>query len=284
MQPAISIVGTGKVGSTLARLLYKAGYRVVSVYNRTPEKAEPLVQDTGAKLLESPANAVDDADIIFLTVADDAIETVADEMVHLNWQNKAIVHTSGAASIDKLEVLAQSGAMTGSLHPAFPFADVTLAMENLAGASFAIETAYPLLEQWLRDIVSALEGQVILIPPGKKAQYHAALVFASNYTVSLYAIARQLLEDLDAESDAIDNALIVLLQATVDNIRKQGIPDALTGPLSRGDIGTIDSHLDALNDDNIKHTYIALARLSYPMLEQRGINTHIIEEWLQEKL
>lgn len=283
MRPAISIIGTGKVGTTLARLWFKMGYKIEAVYNRSPEKAKQLALDTGARLVDSPGDAVENADIVFLTVPDDAIETVAMELQNVSWQGKAVVHTSGVASIDKLAVLVESGAMTGSLHPAFPFADVNSAMENLSGATFAIETNNSLLEQWLGELVTVLEGKVIKIPPGKKAQYHAALVFASNYTVSLYAIARNLLEDLNADSGAIDNALMVLLQATVDNIRKQGIPDALTGPLTRADTGTIDSHLNALDDETLKQAYIALARLSYPMLEQRGINTKTIEEVFRDK-
>lgn len=283
MRPAISIIGAGKVGTTLARLWFKVGYKIEAVYNRSPEKAKQLALDIGARVVNSPGDAVENADIVFLTVPDDAIETVATELQGLNWQGKAVVHTSGVASIDKLAVLAESGAMTGSLHPAFPFADVNSAMENLPGATFAIETNNFLLEQWLGELVTVLNGQVIKIPPGKKAQYHSALVFASNYTVSLYAIARNLLEDLNADSGAIDNALMVLLQATVDNIRKQGIPDALTGPLTRADTGTIDSHLNALDDETLKQAYIALARLSYPMLEQRGINTKTIEEVFRDK-
>lgn len=283
MRPAISIIGTGKVGTTLARLWNKREYKIVSLYNRTPEKAKQLARDTGAKFAESLGDAVENADIVFLTVPDDAIETVAKDLQGLNWQGKAVVHTSGVATIDKLAILVDSGAMIGSLHPAFPFSDVASAMENLSGATFAIEADNSLLKQWLEDLVTVLNGQVIMIPLGKKAQYHAALVFASNYTVSLYAIAKNLLKALNADSSAIDNALMVLLQATVDNIRKQGIPDALTGPLSRADTGTIESHLNTLDDETLKQVYIALARLSYPMLEQRGINTQTIEEIFRDK-
>ena len=73
----------------------------MSVYNRTAQKAEQLAQDIEAQIVDTPGNAVSDADVIFLTVADDAIEIVANAIAHLNWQGKAIVHTSGVAGLNK---------------------------------------------------------------------------------------------------------------------------------------------------------------------------------------
>jgi len=282
LRPTIGIIGAGKVGSTLARLLYKTGYEITAVYSRTPEKVRALAEKTDATIANQLSDVVKNANLILLTVSDDAIETIATELASCDWQGRAIVHTSGAAGIEKLQSLADASAMVGSLHPAFPFADVESAMEKLAGASFAVEAPDGQLKIWLQDIVVALDGQVILIPEGKKALYHAALVIASNYTVTLYAIAQQMLKNLDADSEAIDNALTTLVQATVENIASQGIPDALTGPLSRADTGTIQSHLAAIDDYTLATAYIALARLSFPMLQQRGINTHLIEKLLQD--
>lgn len=191
-----------------------------------------------------------------------------------------IVHTSGAADIGKLGVLSDENVMLGSLHPAFPFANTDVAVPSLENVTFAIESSHEKLQTWLEDIVESVGGQTILIPAGKKAQYHAALVFMSNYTVTLYAIAQELLKSLDAEPIASKNALMTLLSATVKNIAEQDIPAALTGPLTRVDTGTITAHLDALDDENLKSLYKDLARLSYPMLQQRGIDTTIIEQAL----
>ena len=278
----ISIIGVGKVGDTLARLWHNAGYQIVTVYNRTPSKAENLAKQTGATIAATPKDAVTAADLICLTVSDDAIQPITAALSHADWQDKALIHTSGAASTDILDPVAKKGAMVGSLHPALPFADVHTAMQKVAGASFAIEASAAPLQQWLEHLVAAVSGNHIIIPPGKKALYHAALVITSNYTVTLYAVAQSLLASLSDDTTAIDNILQPLLTATCANIRQQGIPEALTGPLTRADVGTLQSHLNAIDDATLKQAYSALARLSFPMLHQRGIHTQQIEELLQE--
>ncbi len=145
-----------------------------------------------------------------------------------------------------LAALAERGVQVGSLHPAYPFADVDTAISGLPGSTFAVEAQDEPLRSWLFEIVAALDGRALAIPPGGKAIYHAALVIASNYTVTLYALAESLLTGLGADKAAADAALDALLAGTVENLKAQGVPDALTGPLVRGDVGTIAAHLAAL--------------------------------------
>jgi predicted short-subunit dehydrogenase-like oxidoreductase (DUF2520 family) len=283
MQPRIGIIGTGKVGCTLARLWNQAGYAITTVYNRTPEKAENLVHYIpAAQVVESPTVVVELADIILLSVSDDALPQMVNKLSGCDCRGKIVVHTSGAPSIDVLQGLVDVGAMVGSLHPIFPFADVESAMRDLQGSTFAIEASDERVQQRLTELVESLKGQILLIPSGKKALYHAALAIASNYTVTLYAVAEAILVSLRAERSVADNALNVLVEATVTNIRQQGIPQALTGPLSRADVGTIQAHLDAIDDDMLRNVYKGLARLSYPMLQERGVDTTQIEQVLQE--
>ncbi len=282
LKPTLSVIGAGKVGSALARLWYKAGYDIQTVYNRTPEKAIELARYVNAHAIDTVAEAVNSADIIFLTVSDDALLPIVRLLDELDLTGKAIVHTSGVASLDVLSDLSKQGAVRGSFHPAFPFANVDSAIETLSGATFAIEADTVKLQNQLRDLAEILAGRVILIPAGEKALYHAALVFISNYTVTLYAVAEGLLKSFSSDQVAIESVLMNLLRATVDNIDEQGIPNSLTGPLVRADVSTLQKHLHALDDDLLKATYINLARLSYPMLEQRGINSDIIEQQLQE--
>jgi predicted short-subunit dehydrogenase-like oxidoreductase (DUF2520 family) len=173
------------------------------------------------------------------------------------------------------------------LHPAYPFADVDRAVVGLPGAAFAVEASDSTLRGWLLNIVGALDGHAVEITPGTKALYHAAMVIASNYTVTLYAIAERLLLDIGAEHTAADAALNALLMGTLENLRAKGIPDALTGPLVRADVGTIKAHLSALRgekiDPRLGYLYKLLARLSYPMLEARDIPTEAIESLFEEK-
>jgi predicted short-subunit dehydrogenase-like oxidoreductase (DUF2520 family) len=133
--------------------------------------------------------------------------------------------------------------------------------------------------------VSAVDGRIFVIPPGSKAIYHSAFVFASNYVVTLYAIAEKLLVGLGAEREVADNALNGLLAGTVANLRQQGVPAALTGPLVRGDAETIRLHLEALGriDGDLVELYRQLGRLSLPMLEARQIETSFVEQILNRK-
>jgi predicted short-subunit dehydrogenase-like oxidoreductase (DUF2520 family) len=185
-----------------------------------------------------------------------------------------------------LAALAAKGASVGTLHPSFPFTYVAKAVERWAGAGFALEAQDDVLRGWLLELIAALDGEALAIPAGGKVLYHAALVIASNYTVTLYALAERLLMSLGIERSAAGIALNPLVAAIVDNLRTQGIPDALPGPLTRADVGTVAAHLRALEayDREIAEVYRQLARLSFPMLAERGVALEGLERLLaQEK-
>jgi predicted short-subunit dehydrogenase-like oxidoreductase (DUF2520 family) len=280
LKPTLAFVGAGKVGATLARLLVARGYVVTSVYSRSYSHADELARQVGARAVESPRDLT--GDLAILAVPDDAIEAAAQALA--GFDGMAAVHTSGARDAGALAALAGQGITVGSLHPAYPFADVETSIAGLPGAAFAVEAENARLMDWLRGIVAALDGRVLLIPPGGKALYHAALCIASNYAVTLYALAERLLASLGADKSAADAALNVLLGGTVENLRARGVPRALTGPLVRSDVGTIAGHLAALNaaDPQIADAYRALARLTYPLLVARGIAPESIELLLRQ--
>lgn len=289
-KPRLGIIGTGKVGQTLAIAWHKAGYRISAVHNRTTHSAQKLAQKMNAQVT-TVQDLCSLADLILLSVPDNEIATVAEKLARyeLSWQGKAIVHTSGATSLDPLLSLAEQGAMVGSLHPAFPFASVEKAVNRVYGATFAVETQDDLLQNWLHSLISSLDGHSITIPAGKKALYHVALVFASNYTVTLFDIAKQLLHTLDADPQAVQTALSTLVSATADNLASQSTPDALTGPLLRADTDTLTAHLHALenataldNHEDIRQLYLALAKLTLPMVKQRDIETDTLDTFLQD--
>jgi predicted short-subunit dehydrogenase-like oxidoreductase (DUF2520 family) len=279
----IALIGAGKAGSALARAWAARGIKVVAIASRTHRHAEVLALELGTSattIIDAPS----EANITILAVPDDAIASVAALLGGLDWHDKGVVHLSGAQPSELLKPLARRGAMTGNLHPAYPFAQKDIQAGALYGVTFAIESNHPRLTEWLYDLVNAAEGRALPLRPEQKRLYHAALTLTSNYAVSLYAASRRLLKSIGAEDETADAALLALLSATLDNLRERGIPDALTGPLVRGDMGTVEAHLEALSGQHdIVSAYLALARLTLPLLEERRIDTGsiegIIEKW-----
>ena len=266
-QPTLGFIGTGKVGTTLARLYSQQGY-VVSVWSsRQPDAIQEAVRS---------------CDLCVICVPDDVIQSIADMIASQasDLTGKAIVHTSGAHDAHVLDALAAKGAAVGSFHPAYPFANVESALNGLIGASFAIEAQDARLNAWLCDLALALNGQIIQLTANQKALYHAALCIASNYAVTLYALAEHLLLGMNTPRAAVDQALGRLMAGTVDNLREKGIPDALTGPLVRGDINTVQAHITALNnvDEEIAHLYRLLGRATLPLVQARGVPIEAIEK------
>lgn len=284
-RPSLGIIGAGNVGTALALLLSRAGYEVRAVFSRTESRAQRLVEAVGGQAVTSAAAVVEAADLILLTVPDDVVAAVALSLQDSEWSGKGAAHTAGALDAACLDVLAARGAMTGSFHPAFPFAGFETALAGLPRSVFAVEARTVELQRWLIGMADALSGRWLVIPEGQKALYHCALVIASNYLVTLYALAERMLQALGAERQVVSQALNALVQATVDNLREQGIPQALTGPLTRADVGTVRAHLNALAayDRDVLMLYRLLAQVTVPLVAQRGLPTEWIDALIHQE-
>jgi predicted short-subunit dehydrogenase-like oxidoreductase (DUF2520 family) len=283
-RPTLGFVGIGKVGQTLARLLHQQGYSISALWNRHPEAAADLAERVQSQVVESPSSVVRQAAITFLTVSDAALPGLASTLVLEGLSDRAVIHTSGALDMNVLSALAASGAMIGSLHPAYPFAAVESAVAGLPGAAFALEASHSRLYGLLCQVVSDLRGHVIRIKPGDKALYHAALVLASNYGVTLYALAEKILQHVDASSGASHAALDSLLTGMLHNLRTRSPAAVLTGPLVRGDVETVEAHLQALQhyDSALYDLYRQLGLLTLPLAEARGTEVASLRRLLQE--
>lgn len=279
--PKLGFIGTGKVAKTLAKIWHQQAYSIGAIYNRTISSAQELGDDLQVPFYTTPLEVIEACDLIFLTVSDDSISTLVSQLETADWTGKAIVHVSGGTSLEPLIPIVQAGGMIASLHPVLPFASVETSIQQIIGATFALECEDEFLKGCLMELVQSIKGNIIQIPIGKKAQYHAALVIASNYMVSLYSVAQSLLLELSDDALTVNHALNSLMSATMNNLIEQGIPMALTGPLVRADVGMIQSHLEALADHPAeKDLYTRLAKLSYPMLIARDIDTDLIDKIL----
>ena len=211
----------------------------------------------------------DVAERVFITTPDDVIASVCGEV---QWHSgQSVVHCSGAHSVDILEPARKLGAAVGSFHPLQTFAGVDQAIENLPGSTFTLE-AEELLLSTLKDLAALLNGNYVELKPGDKVLYHAAAVFACNYLVTLVKLALDLWQIFGVSPGEATKALMPLIKGTVNNIDKIGLPDCLTGPIARGDLGTIGRHLGALEDRSpaLLHTYKELGLQTIPIALAKG--------------
>jgi predicted short-subunit dehydrogenase-like oxidoreductase (DUF2520 family) len=238
----IGFIGAGTVGTALAMLLSQKGYQFVGASRRRRTAAGAV---SNLHLMDSNQAVADAAELVFITTPDDAIAAVASEV---KWRRgQSVVHCSGADSVAILEPARQAGARVGGFHPLQTFAGVREAVENIPGSTFGIEAEEPLLTT-LKTMVENLGGHWIKLRAEDKVAYHAAAVFACNYLVTLVKLATDLWQTFNIPADRATQALLPLIRGTLHNIETIGIPDCLTGPIARGDTGTIRKHLKALGE------------------------------------
>jgi predicted short-subunit dehydrogenase-like oxidoreductase (DUF2520 family) len=238
----IGFVGAGRLASVLAPALARAGYRVAAVASQARQDAEALAERLpGARAQPTPQAVAEAADLVFLTVPDDAIAAVAGS---IRWRpDSAAVHCSGAFGLELLVTPGSQGAATGSFHPMQTFASNDA---ELAGVTVAIEATGGLLGT-LNDVARALGCRLIELPPGSKSLYHASAAFAGNYLVTMLAQAARLWQPFGASEAEALAALLPLAKTAIANVERLGPTAALTGPIARGDAGTVRRHLDGLD-------------------------------------
>lgn len=248
MSVRFAIIGAGKVGTALAKLLADAGYEFVGAASRSLESAQAACAFAGAGTATSNASELTHgADLVFITTPDDTIESVCDELAQAGafTSGSVVAHCSGALPSTVLEGARKSGAHIGSMHPMQSFATVEQAVRILPGSCCCIE-GEPEAIAVLEGAARALAAHVLTIATEDKALYHAAGCVASNYLVALQNAALKLNEAAGISREDALKIMIPLLRGTVDNFEKVGIPGCLTGPIARGDVETVRRHLAAI--------------------------------------
>lgn len=249
------IVGAGRVGLTFARALRHAGHHV-----RVLGRAERPLPDGVLKVESLWAEALSQARLIVVSVPDDAIASVAERLAAEGIKPEQVVlHTSGLQDRTALAALDSSGAALGSIHPMQSFPDRSGNPERLHGISAAIEGDSRALGEarWLARRLGF--SPVIEITAEGKPRYHAAAVFACNYVVVLAAIAQRLAGEAGIPESQARALLAPIMTETVAQLAERSPRSVLTGPVARGDQGTIAAHLDIL-DGRVKQLYELLAQ------------------------
>lgn len=244
-RPDITIVGTGAVGSALAQALYQAGYPIQAIVSRHAERAEQLANAVGS----STAVTIEDswsanAAVTFICVPDDVIAQTAKQLANnRSWEGKIVAHTSGIKPASALQPLSPKGAYLMSFHPMQTFS-------RHAGNSF--ENIYIGLEGNEKAISIGLGiakdlGSIgWVLQTDHKARYHLAASIASNYLTTVVSTACDVLETIGLTRNEAIALLRPLVTQTCTNVTDTLPEQALTGPAARGDIHTLNGHLEAI--------------------------------------
>jgi predicted short-subunit dehydrogenase-like oxidoreductase (DUF2520 family) len=250
-KPTIAIVGCGTVGSAIGKLLSDAGYRISGVATSNLKTARKAAGVTGAGTFSnSPSEVTTGAKVVFITTPDDLIESTCVKISEDKGfaRDTVVIHCSGGLSSEILSSAKRCGALVATLHPLQSFASVDQAVSLVPGSFCTIEGDRNALSV-VRQIVQDIGGIILEITAEKKTLYHAAAVVASNYLVTLIYLALELNHAAGLPSDTSLEALLPLIEGTLSNIGKKGIPGALTGPIARGDVATVSAHVKAIEKD-----------------------------------
>ena len=268
--PSIGIVGAGAVGTALGVALSRAGWPIHAVASRDAgrrERFRALVEVNRAFV--DPEALVEEVELIILAVPDDVIAPLASGL--RMYSGQAMIHTSGAVGAEALAPAMAAGTQIGSFHPLVAFADTERAVEALHGATIAIE-ADDQLAALLGSMAEALGATPVRLAPGSKTAYHAAAVLAAGGFVALLDAIAQLGRVAGLYEAGALSIYGPLIEGTLGNARALGIRAALTGPIVRGDVGTLRAHLDALREfaPGVLELYAAAARREIDLAEERG--------------
>ena len=282
--PYVGIVGAGSVGTALGVALQRAGWRVAAVASRDPgRRARFMALVPGARGFAEATALLDEVELVILAVPDDVIATIVQSLRLYGGQ--ALVHTSGLLGADVLLPAMAAGTQIGGFHPLVAFADTERAVQALRGATVAVEGDDE-LAGLLADMADAIGAVPVRLAPGSKPAYHAAAVLSAGGVVALLDAVAQLGAVAGLDEASALAIYLPLVRQTLDNAAALGVRDALTGPFTRGDVGTLDAHLSALarHAPGVLDLYRALGRRELDIAEQRGTLTPEVARRLAESL
>lgn len=258
------------MAQALGKLLSTRGEPVAFVASRSIEHARVAAAFLGRGVKAvSYSELAQRAPRILIAVSDSALETVASA---LGVRSGIVLHTCGNAGPEALRALQERGISCGAIHPLQTIADPETGASALDGVAFAISGDAPAVA-WAEQIARLANGRALRIPADRRPLYHAAAVMASNYITALVSAAQTLLIAAHVDPGEALDALGPLARTSLDNALRHGPVAALTGPIERGDVGTISSHLAALADmqDPIPLLYRAAGLETLELARKKGL-------------
>ncbi len=273
----VGIIGAGRVGAVLGSALRSVDHQIIGVHAvsaSSRERAELLLP--GVPILDVE-DIVERAELVLLAVPDDALADLVQGLAELGrWQpGQLVVHTSGAYGVGVLEPARRCGAIPLAIHPAMTFGGFSTDVARLIGCPMAVTAPAAVLPIG-QALAVELGGEPFVLPEESRPAYHAALAHGANHLVTLVGQAVRILAAAGVEDGAA--TLAPLLSIALDRALREG-EAGLTGPVARGDTGTVRTHLAALTElrdangrplDDVVDTYLTLARATVARREATG--------------
>lgn len=281
-KPEVSVIGAGRLGTTLAVALAGKGYAIRSLVARrrsSARKAASLLNGDVQALAVKQLDSLRPADLFLITTPDDQIAGVAAQLARLELAKRkpAALHTSGALSAQILAPLRDRGWHTGSIHPLISVSDAPEDIAALEGAFWGVEGDKTALRVG-KAIVRDLGGKSFSIRSEDKPLYHAAAVMSAGNVVALFDVALEMLVQCGLTRQEAQNVLLPLIASTVRNLETKEPVDALTGTFARGDVETVKLHLAALKKNKVAlDLYRLLGQRSLELIKNHPQITQILK-------
>lgn len=255
----LCVIGAGRVGTTVSYTLAEKdlpNIKLKAISSRSTESLKRAKKILGSKaagviFTRENSKAVSLANCILICTPDDVINSVCSDIFKdksKDFKNYYAIHFSGSKSLEVLNSARAAGAEIASIHPLKSFASIEEAIKSLPGTIFGVTYSSTESKKMAEFLVKSLGGEIIEVENNKKPLYHAAACVASNYLVTLINYAVLIHKKMGIKPEDSLKGLMGLVEGTVSNIKKMGTEKSLTGPIARGDIGTIKEHVKSFNE------------------------------------
>jgi predicted short-subunit dehydrogenase-like oxidoreductase (DUF2520 family) len=301
-KPTISIIGAGRLGTTLGRALAEAGYRIQGVSSRravTARRAAKLIGPSVQPVAGLRFDKLPDTDVLLITTPDDVIGSIAAQLSRSHRsvaeaekgnprrpksRRRVVLHASGALSSAVLEPLRSAGFAVGSMHPLVSISNPSVPIAVFRGAFFCLEGERMAISV-ARALARDLGAETFSISTSRKPLYHAAAVMSSGHVVALFDIATEMLVECGLSPARARAVLVPLLQSTVLSLVSQAPAQALTGTFARGEATTAREHLAALKTGDLGEglaAYKLLGKRALRLAAKKGLSRKALAELAAE--
>lgn len=270
----MAVIGAGRVGTALGVLLERAGHRVTAAsgWERSRDRVRRYLPFTTFVPAQAAHGAAEVARLVILAVPDDAIGAVCSELAARGAfaARQRVLHLSGSVGLDALASAEAAGAGTLSVHPLQTVPGVDEGIHRLPGSGFAVTARDELGFAFGEVLVADVGGHPFRLPDDMKPLYHAAAVFCANYLVTVEGLAERLFRLAGLEHPL--PLFAPLARAALDAALERGPAMAMTGPVVRGDAGTVDRNLEALarHEPKAVRPYVELASAAADLAVEGG--------------